>query len=322
MASLLKDGKYSDLTIVCGERSFPVHRGIVCPASKFFAAACDGGFKETQDSKISLPDDDPDAIYRMLKFLYTADYEDRDGHDGGVKSQPQVLEESALKFLDAISVDDNHKESEAAPTPSSLSDSAGWNNAHAAMYAGDRVMVSALSNNILIYALADKYDIEGLGELSQTKFEIRSADEWEVEDILTILPQVYKATPSSDRGLRDIILKVCSQHMDGLMMTGMFRQILLEDNALSFEILEMVHQKRETGNLESWNIRRNAARYAKIKEWAQNEEKLLKEIMKERATCRFCAHNLDLIITNGSSKDWSQPISIRCRSCRGKYSPK
>ena len=45
MASCLESGKYSDLTIICRGHEFHVHRAILCTASKFFQAACDGEFK-------------------------------------------------------------------------------------------------------------------------------------------------------------------------------------------------------------------------------------------------------------------------------------
>lgn len=45
VASLLASGQYSDLTITCRTREFHVHRNILCPASRFFKAACDGEFQ-------------------------------------------------------------------------------------------------------------------------------------------------------------------------------------------------------------------------------------------------------------------------------------
>ena len=45
MHQILRTGKYSDLTIRCGLEEFKAHRSIVCPRSKFFAAACDSGFE-------------------------------------------------------------------------------------------------------------------------------------------------------------------------------------------------------------------------------------------------------------------------------------
>ncbi len=41
---LLKSGKFSDITVVCGASSYMVHRAVVCPRSTFFEAACKEGF--------------------------------------------------------------------------------------------------------------------------------------------------------------------------------------------------------------------------------------------------------------------------------------
>lgn len=44
-SSLYKDGKYSDLTVKCGETTYQAHKALLCTRSQFFAKACDGGFK-------------------------------------------------------------------------------------------------------------------------------------------------------------------------------------------------------------------------------------------------------------------------------------
>lgn len=45
LSGLLGSGKYSDLTLTCGSRSWKVHKGVLCLQSDFFAKACDGDFK-------------------------------------------------------------------------------------------------------------------------------------------------------------------------------------------------------------------------------------------------------------------------------------
>lgn len=87
--SLLKEGKYSDLTITCGDDSYAVHKAIVCSRSPFFAACCDGDFKvgystssqvlahclqEAKSGVVDLPDDDPLAVKMMIRYLYTGTY--------------------------------------------------------------------------------------------------------------------------------------------------------------------------------------------------------------------------------------------------------
>lgn len=44
-SALLGSGKYSDLTLTCGSRSWKVHKGVLCLQSDFFAKACDGDFR-------------------------------------------------------------------------------------------------------------------------------------------------------------------------------------------------------------------------------------------------------------------------------------
>jgi len=50
MKLLLQSAKYSDLTLVCRGREFPVHRAIVCPHSPFLDAACSSGFQVSTGS--------------------------------------------------------------------------------------------------------------------------------------------------------------------------------------------------------------------------------------------------------------------------------
>ncbi len=45
VALLLQTGRFSDLTLVCKDRRFRVHRAIVCSRSPVWAAAAEGGFK-------------------------------------------------------------------------------------------------------------------------------------------------------------------------------------------------------------------------------------------------------------------------------------
>ena len=43
--AILKSSAYADMTVRCDSTEFKLHRAIVCPRSKFFAAACDGQFQ-------------------------------------------------------------------------------------------------------------------------------------------------------------------------------------------------------------------------------------------------------------------------------------
>lgn len=64
--SLLDSGKYSDLTITCGSKSYPVHRALLATRSSFFDGACRNPFRESETGIIDLTEDDPEAVEHMV----------------------------------------------------------------------------------------------------------------------------------------------------------------------------------------------------------------------------------------------------------------
>jgi len=86
---LLETGKFSDLTIKCCGESFKVHKAVICPRSPFFMKACNGEFKEAVSGVITLDDDRPETVKRMISFFYTFDY------DNGI-TIPSSTEQSVL----------------------------------------------------------------------------------------------------------------------------------------------------------------------------------------------------------------------------------
>ncbi|RPA76723.1 hypothetical protein BJ508DRAFT_330871 [Ascobolus immersus RN42] len=72
--NLLRTGKWSDLTLKCGDKVFKVHKNIVCSQSEFFEACVESGMKESEEEVIQLVDDLPGDVRRMLEFLYGESY--------------------------------------------------------------------------------------------------------------------------------------------------------------------------------------------------------------------------------------------------------
>ncbi|PSK60718.1 hypothetical protein B9Z65_868 [Elsinoe australis] len=66
LSSLHVGGKYSDLTVKCKSRSWPVHRAILCSRSGFFDGACGGQFLEASSRVIDLSEDDEEAVDHMI----------------------------------------------------------------------------------------------------------------------------------------------------------------------------------------------------------------------------------------------------------------
>jgi hypothetical protein len=57
---------YSDLTIVCGAKRYPVHRALLATRSSFFEGACRNSFLEAETGVIDLSEDDAEAVEHMV----------------------------------------------------------------------------------------------------------------------------------------------------------------------------------------------------------------------------------------------------------------
>ncbi|KAG6986521.1 multicopper oxidase abr1 [Physcia stellaris] len=82
VSKLYGSEEYSDLTIICGDSKFKVHKAIVCTQSKFFAAACRNNYIEDRTSTIELHEETDYLVQAMIQFLYTtrcqiSNYEER-----------------------------------------------------------------------------------------------------------------------------------------------------------------------------------------------------------------------------------------------------
>jgi hypothetical protein len=90
-----------------------------------------------------------------------------------------------------------------------------------------------------VYALADMYDIQDLKTLSISKFEQAAQRDWKSSSFPQVIDYVYKSTPTSDRGLRDIIVKTIVKHSE-LVSDGKFDQLLEAHGQVGKDILKGV----------------------------------------------------------------------------------
>ncbi|CZT15190.1 uncharacterized protein RCC_12069 [Ramularia collo-cygni] len=66
----------SDLVLKCDGSVWNIHKAVVCSQSAFFRKACTGRFKEGQESVITLPEDNSCVVHEMIRYFYTAEYND------------------------------------------------------------------------------------------------------------------------------------------------------------------------------------------------------------------------------------------------------
>lgn len=89
------------------------------------------------------------------------------------------------------------------------------------------------------------------------KFRARSASEWDVQRLCTVLELVYSTTPDNDRGLRDIVSEICATSIsqllgDYLLSSQRFETTLRNDGSLAFDLLVRVHSAKKLVDREKF----------------------------------------------------------------------
>ncbi|KAI9806169.1 MAG: hypothetical protein M1826_004668 [Phylliscum demangeonii] len=171
---------------------------------------------EARSGEIEL-DDDPSSISRMLTYLYTNDYEDVTAIEENAPDSP----------LEAIE-------------PSSI-----IGVAQPGMHPASNSPISALKNNILVYAAAEKYDIPLLKDLAREKFIARAGDVWPLAGLPGVVRLVYAMTLDHDQGMRTVVAELCSQHLSALISTETFRSSVLELGSFGLDTLQACLAKHE-----------------------------------------------------------------------------
>ncbi|KAI7376996.1 hypothetical protein KC336_g19652, partial [Hortaea werneckii] len=212
LRQLLNTGKYSDLTIKCGLRTFKVHQAIVCARSEYFAAACKpGAFKEgatgiielqsTVDPNAAKDDpslDDPAAVKLMIDFLYLHDY---------------PTTRTCLDSSEACNV---------------------WIMGLADHNPGDAGAIM----HAKVYALGCKYQIPSLQSTSVKKFEEAATLAWATDEFVHAVHLIYSTTPDSDTALREVAARVILEHDDELCNKPAMEAVIRSFDGLAYNLFK------------------------------------------------------------------------------------
>ncbi|KAK1657059.1 hypothetical protein BDP55DRAFT_699224 [Colletotrichum godetiae] len=102
--------------------------------------------------------------------------------------------------------------------------------------------LSSLFLHAKVYAMAEKYGIGGLKDLSVTKFRTAAKTKWDVIDFLDAAGEAYTSTIDTDRGLRNVILEVFAEH-GNLLDRDEAKSLVKRLGSLAYDLIMHFHQE-------------------------------------------------------------------------------
>lgn len=198
----LKNGDFTDFAFICEGERIAVHRVIICSQSPVFRTACIGPFK---------------VICVALKYRHVAK------HKQEASSQTYSLDSHTLptvrRMVDYFYIGDYATELTEEDRCKGAS--------------------SVLVVHAEMFALADKYAIEGLETLAAYKYERDLRRQQDAHEFFLSIPAVYELTPGSSRGLRDKVLCFARERL-GRFIT--LAEVKEEFDSLTIEMPEFAKE--------------------------------------------------------------------------------
>ncbi|KAL8749687.1 MAG: hypothetical protein Q9184_006712, partial [Pyrenodesmia sp. 2 TL-2023] len=277
---------------------------------------------EAHDGVIDLSADDLDTVKRVLSYLYTADYYDEDPvatPSLPSRSHTPTTDDGAVSptfpsvFINVPNRKIQTPEPLGATNPKEIA---------APSTSPEQASLAALLNNVLVYALAEKYDIQPLKGFAHQKFQNRAAYKWASEDIITVLQEVYAATPANDTLLRGAIHQVCDCYANCLMVNRKFLAMVKKDGGLAYEMLNSVYGAKEKQGVDHANkekewrsaLQSRDDQIKSLKEWAKVELQEVNDLLTKYVECSVCKDPFVPKIKRG--RDTRQKtVEVACGHC-------
>lgn len=178
--------------------------------------------QEAAEGVINLPDDDPDAVAKMIEFLYIGDYTMAAKED----LQPPVTFSAPAKRQKTAT---QRKKRGSTATQSGTRAS---QTEEACATEKDMIL------HIKIYILGDKYDIQPLKSLALKRYTRSIVLNWSKAPFCESILLAYENTPDSNRIIRQAILEEAYKNRRELLRDGAFISLLKECPDFSADLLQ------------------------------------------------------------------------------------
>ncbi|KAI0206920.1 hypothetical protein F4808DRAFT_405813 [Astrocystis sublimbata] len=198
---LLRSGKYSDLTLLCEDQEFRVHKSVVCILSPVIAASMKEGFTEAKTSTLKV-EFDAKILKCMLDFMYMGTYE----------YAPQGSE----------------------PTSSEGGNPQAQGNSTDTQAKQALILSDSLIHHAKVNSIADYYGLATLATFSVNEIEKLLTENWSADAFCDLLQEAIGST--GDKGFRQSIVKWASNNVFELMDKDLFSEGKLA-NDIAAEVL-------------------------------------------------------------------------------------
>lgn len=228
LTRLYAQDSLSDLTIICGSRTYKVHKAILCPRSAWFEAACRrDGFREGSDNVITIEaaSDSPgadnvgkdfeEAVAHMIYYFYHMEYK--------VKQAPSKAENS--EPVNKTAASPASAEQDLADLYSQKSTAEGRN----------------LTMHAHVYSTAVKYGVAGLEALAAYNFDLTLSEGMSTSDFAAALSVVFTTTAPDKPLLKDLLTDVLADMVRedfGLVKDTDIATAINNVEGLALELLE------------------------------------------------------------------------------------
>lgn len=106
--------------------------------------------------------------------------------------------------------------------------------------ASDQDEVPPTVFNAKVYGIADKYDVATLKLQAKEKFKQAAETRWRMDDFPHAITEVYSSTPATDRGLRDMVIRVVCGHIDVFLEKQEFNDVLEETVGFAADVTRFI----------------------------------------------------------------------------------
>ncbi|KAH6686404.1 BTB/POZ protein [Plectosphaerella plurivora] len=246
MKGLRYSGDYSDMTIVCDEDVYKVHKVVICSRSEYFRKVFDISMEESHTSRVDLSGHSPEAVRYLIDFFYLLDY----AHDvSTTKKAKKKKKKYKSGFVDELPPEPAPEVPESVPeSVPELPNDHLWISPPEPpldVLGPAKKNETSLLDHCRVYALADYTQVQELKALAASKFKTEVEVRWDHPEFFEAIQEVYQTSTKQDRGLRDIVVDVLSNHKELLDIQDY--QDLVSRLDLSFELLIAVQKANGWG---------------------------------------------------------------------------